>query len=168
MEALGLSRYAQRFFSEGAPWFLESLSCPLLVWTVRGADAEGWVKTQSQLSLPEPTRGEPLVFELRKDPERSNPFALGVTLGRTANNDIVVPHPSVSRFHGYFQLDPRNQGWTLTDAESKNGSFSGDQRLIPTRPLALADASRLRFGEADVRFYLREGFLSYLKLAMAG
>src|SRR5512146_3139661 len=64
---------------------------------------------------PLPRSGEPLVFEVKKGAAR-NAFGLGITVGRTENNDISVQDPSVSRFQGYFQLDPRTGGWTFTDA----------------------------------------------------
>ena len=91
---------------------------------------------------------------------------MGVTLGRTANNDILVPHPSVSRFHAYFQQGADNITWSLVDAESKNGTFIGDNKLVPTRPSPLTDAAKMRFGEAEVRFFLPQGFVEFLRQAM--
>jgi pSer/pThr/pTyr-binding forkhead associated (FHA) protein len=50
-----------------------------------------------------------------------------VTVGRAANNDIVLPYDSISKFHAYFS----NVGntWTLTDAKSTNGSFVMGRKL---------------------------------------
>jgi pSer/pThr/pTyr-binding forkhead associated (FHA) protein len=68
-----------------------------------------------------------------------------ITLGRTANNDLVIGDVSVSKFHAFFTQTPR--GLELADAGSKNGTWIGGDELPPRgqpHPVRLGD--RLRFG----------------------
>lgn len=71
-----------------------------------------------------------------------------ITLGRTANNDLVIPDVSVSKFHAFFKTTPR--GFEVADAGSKNGSWVAGQELAPrgdALPIKLSD--RLRFGRIE-------------------
>src|SRR4051812_21962466 len=53
---------------------------------------------------------------------KDNAFQRGVTVGRTSNNDVVLDHLSVSRFHAWFQRDEKSGIWSICDAGSKNGT----------------------------------------------
>jgi hypothetical protein len=99
-----------------------------------------------------PTATDPVVFKVEKVPGRANPFAMGVTVGRVETNDIIVDDGSVSRFHAWLQFDTRQKIWWLCDAESKNGTFLGAQRLKPNAKVQLADSARLRFGDVSMTF----------------
>ena len=55
------------------------------------------------------------VYPLTKKPGASFPDR--ITIGRTANNDIVIPDSSVSRLHGYVRRDGNR--WLFADAGSK-------------------------------------------------
>ncbi|HYB89440.1 MAG TPA: FHA domain-containing protein [Candidatus Binataceae bacterium] len=72
-----------------------------------------------------------------------------VSLGRGEDNDIVIPHASVSRAHA--RLLRRDGGYELMDLGSTNGSFVDD------RPIGgsafLSSGSQIRLG--DIRFVLR-------------
>ena len=72
-----------------------------------------------------------------------------VTVGRGEENDIVIPHASVSRAHA--RLMKRNGAYELMDLNSTNGTFVDDRRLAGSQ--SLSNGSRLRFG--DVQFILR-------------
>jgi pSer/pThr/pTyr-binding forkhead associated (FHA) protein len=89
-------------------------------------------------------------------------FGLGITVGRTENNDIQVSDPSVSRFQGYFQLNPRTGGWTFTDAGSTNGTFLNGKRLAPSKPEPLGGSAPLSFGNVVMRFYVPAEFFRFL------
>src|SRR3954462_6209188 len=46
-----------------------------------------------------PEVGDPIAIPILKG--KAGAFALGVTIGRTENNDVVLRHSEVSRFHAY-------------------------------------------------------------------
>ena len=89
------------------------------------------------------------VFPLLKKP--GAPFADMITVGRTANNDVVLNHITVSRFHAYFRH--KGDGWTLSDAGSKNGSFLESERLEARKERAIESGDRLRMGDVEVTFF---------------
>lgn len=47
------------------------------------------------------------------------PFPERISVGRALNNDVVLRHASVSKFHAYFECDDKG-GFYVTDARSKN------------------------------------------------
>jgi pSer/pThr/pTyr-binding forkhead associated (FHA) protein len=68
-----------------------------------------------------------------------------ITVGRTANNDLVVSDVSVSKVHAFFTQTPH--GLELADAGSKNGTWVGSEELPPRGPArAVKLGDRLRFG----------------------
>ncbi len=71
-----------------------------------------------------------LVIPLRKVPGR-NPFEAMITIGRAANNDIVIPFVCVSKFHAYVRRDPFSRAELLFDAGSSNGTFLDGEQLDP-------------------------------------
>lgn len=81
-------------------------------------------------------------------------------IGRDAENDTVIDHPSVSRFHA--QIENKNGSLVLTDLESSNGTFvngkqitqgytlkAGDViQISPCRFVLNSDATVTRYNEA--------------------
>jgi hypothetical protein len=78
-------------------------------------------------------------------------FADRITIGRTGNNDVVIPDPSVSRLHAYVRRD--RSGWVVADAGSKNGSWLLGHVLEARRERPLPSRANLRLGDVDVTFY---------------
>jgi hypothetical protein len=72
-----------------------------------------------------------------------------VSLGRGEDNDIVIPHASVSRMHA--RLLKRNGAYELTDLNSTNGSFVDDRQIRGST--VVSNGSLVRLG--DIRFVLR-------------
>ena len=72
-----------------------------------------------------------------------------VSLGRGEDNDIVIPHASVSRIHA--RLLARNGAYELTDLNSTNGSFVDDRQIRGST--VVSNGSQVRLG--DIRFVLR-------------
>lgn len=127
---------------------------PVLLWEAPPSDSspeEDWAPTDAGFRS-RPSAADPLVFLVEKVAGRANPFAMGVTVGRVETNDIIVDDGSVSRFHAWLQHDAKTQKWFLSDAESKNGTFVGAQRLKPKQKVELFDGVVLKFGEAAMTF----------------
>ncbi len=103
--------------------------------------------------------GEPMVVYLEKT--KDNAFQRRVTLGRTANNDVVIDAQSVSRFHAWFERDPGGD-WHLADAGSKNGTLLSGQKLPPKKPVALASGNKIRVGLLELTFLSPSAFLKLL------
>jgi hypothetical protein len=93
--------------------------------------------TQSyQGPLPGPPFAAPIVKVQEQYPSM-------ITLGRTANNDIVIGDTSISKFHAFFRLAPGLV--EVTDAGSRNGTFVGAKRLEPKQIATLRPGDLLRF-----------------------
>ena len=89
-------------------------------------------------------------------------FPSMITVGRTKNNDVVIPDPLVSKFHAYFRwLDG---AWLLADAGSVNGTRIGEIEL-PRRgaPQPLSAGDRVAFGDTSLTFYDPAGAWSALR-----
>jgi hypothetical protein len=89
------------------------------------------------------------VFALAKKP--GAPFADMITIGRTPNNDVVIRHITVSRFHSFFRQ--RDGGWTVSDAGSKNGTYLEGRRLEARKERPVASGHRVRMGDIEATFY---------------
>lgn len=59
------------------------------------------------------------------------------TIGRAAENDLVLPHPAVSRRHA--EIRQGEQGPLLYDLHSQNGTFVNGHRVTQTQPLREGD-----------------------------
>jgi pSer/pThr/pTyr-binding forkhead associated (FHA) protein len=78
-------------------------------------------------------------------------FPTMVSVGRTANNDIVINHPLVSKFHAFFRLGDGGRV-ELFEAGSKNGTFVGDLQLAAKEPRAVRSGDEVRFAELTYQF----------------
>ncbi len=87
-----------------------------------------------------------VVLAVRKVAEA---FSGMITIGRTANNDIVIKDVAISKFHAYFRM--HESEFDLTDAGSRNGTWVGDIELPPK-----GAATVVRFGD-----HLRFGTLRF-------
>ena len=71
-----------------------------------------------------------------------------VTIGRQAGNDLTLRSETLSRQHALITVGAT--GYTLTDMQSRNGTYVGGQLL--TRPVLLRDGDEVRLGDVVVRF----------------
>jgi len=138
---------------------------PVLVWASVGQGAEGAEVTLPGVATTRPRAGEPLVFEVRKAPDAMNAL-LGITLGRTSNNDIVIDDISVSRFHAVLQQDEKTGGWTIGDAGSSNGTLLRDERLKAPMRVPLGEDEMFVLGAVPLRFLSPSAFFRYLDTMM--
>lgn len=92
-----------------------------------------------------------------------NAFGLGVTVGRTKNNDIPINDGRISRFHAYFRS--QDGSWLLSDAGSKNGTKIDGQPVDSRRPRPLPERAWLDFGGYKARFFSPDAFVEFLRSA---
>ena len=79
--------------------------------------------------------------------KRSRPISgSSVSIGRGEDNDVVVNYASVSRRHA--QVDCDGHQFYVTDLESGNGTFLGNQRIQPGAPTPWRPGVPLHIGEA--------------------
>jgi hypothetical protein len=153
-----LTEYVRRFVDDEAA-LAEAVTTPVLVWEASLFDEGDW----TDLPVPVPTPDNPVVFLVKKADARPNPFEEGISLGRAAVNDVVLPHKSVSRFHAYLQREPTSERWALADAASRNGTQADGVPLEANVPAPLGGANRLRVGDLDLTFLSPEAFVRWLK-----
>lgn len=78
-------------------------------------------------------------------------FPSMITVGRTANNDVVIEDVQISKFHAFFKILPH--GAELADAGSRNGTFVRERKLEPKGPaLPVRVGDSVRFGTLEFSF----------------
>jgi phage tail-like protein len=65
-------------------------------------------------------------------------------IGRGPDSDLMLDHAIISRHHAELRLSP--QGLMLTDLGSSNGTYVGEQRLLPNQPQLLREGASFRMG----------------------
>ena len=103
-----------------------------------------------------------LTYQLGDAP-RAIPVLGTLTVGRDADNDIVLRHPTVSRHHATLEVDAGGAVW-VRDAGSSNGTQVDGVPVAGRRRLPVP--CRLRVGR--VRVWFRETPPSWLDGAAAG
>ena len=68
-------------------------------------------------------------------------------IGRSLDNDLVVPHQSISRHHASIAIE--NGGFRLRDLNSQNGSFVDGKRISES---GLRDGNMIKLGDAQFKF----------------
>lgn len=74
-------------------------------------------------------------------------FVGRVSVGRARNNDIVLRHATVSKFHAWFELE--EDRILLADARSKNRTWLSGQPLPPGEPAIVPPGAAVRFGRVS-------------------
>lgn len=82
-------------------------------------------------------------------------FLREVSVGRARNHDIVLRHPSVSKFHATFDVAPSGE-LELKDRESRNGVFVNGARIAGRVRISPGDT--VKFGNVQARVGTAEGF----------
>jgi hypothetical protein len=88
-------------------------------------------------------------------------FAERIGVGRTANNDIVLPFAGVSKYHAFFTKT--DAGWLLTDAGSRNGTFIAKNRLAEGEAGLVKNEVMVRFGPHAYLFFTPIGLADFLE-----
>jgi hypothetical protein len=76
-----------------------------------------------------------------------------VSIGRALNQDVVLRHPRVSKFHAFFITKAND--WSIADAGSTNGTTVNGVRLAPRRPALLRSGDQVAFGPIQTAFSKR-------------
>ena len=71
-----------------------------------------------------------------------------ITIGRTPENQIVVPHPQVSSKHAV--IVKQGEQLFLEDKGSANGTFVRGQRLVPNQRVPVANGEKVFIGPMPV------------------
>ncbi|MDE1894789.1 MAG: FHA domain-containing protein [Pseudomonadota bacterium] len=82
-----------------------------------------------------------------------------MTIGRGADNDIVINDPSVSASHGWLIIQPGH--YLIMNTLSTNGTYVNDQRI---HEATLKHGDHIRLGQAELLFLTREGKPRWLRL----
>jgi adenylate cyclase len=75
------------------------------------------------------------------------------TVGRSKDNDLVIPDRCMSRNHAILQATAAGE-YNLIDLGSRNGTFVNGRRVII--PVLLKNGDRLAFGKTEAEFYCPE------------
>lgn len=116
-------------------------------------------KPKSPATTPGERGGRPLVLPLRKV---QSTFPSMITVGRTENNDLVIPDEQVSKFHAFFRIV--GDRVELSDAGSRNGTFVGSRRLQARGASApLNKSDRFAFGAVEFQLFDARGCWEWLR-----
>lgn len=75
-------------------------------------------------------------------------FLQHVSIGRARNHDIVLRHPSVSQFHGWFELRERG-GLVVKDCDGRNHILVDKERVAQQHEMH--PGQTVTFGEVECR-----------------
>lgn len=108
---------------------------------------------------------EARVLEVKGKKAGSTPT--NITIGRSAQNDIILYNKMVSKSHAYLEIEAAGEGCSLVDIGSKNGTLLNDNELTPHQSYALTDGDEISFGPETKVVYLSaktfHEFLSQMK-----
>jgi FHA domain/Integrin beta chain VWA domain len=139
--------------AQGAPSLRMPPAPPPAARTAQRAPARP-TPSQSPITAPRGagiTQGARLVAVDRIDPVPAEYSLMKdeISIGRGEDNDVVIPHASVSRQHA--RLMRRDGGFELMDLNSTNGSYVDDRQIRGSA--FLSAGSQVRLG--DIRFVLQ-------------
>lgn len=87
------------------------------------------------------------VVPLKQRELGATPFAGKVSVGRARNNDIVLRHATVSKFHAWFDLE--DDRLLISDARSKNHTYLSGAPIPSNEPVLVPPGAAVRFGRVS-------------------
>jgi hypothetical protein len=104
---------------------------------------------------------EARVIEIKERKERTSPP--NVTIGRAAQNDIILYNKMVSKAHAYLEISETGEGSCLVDVGSKNGTFLNGSEILANQSYQLNDGDEISFGpETTVVYFSSKTFHEFL------
>ncbi len=84
------------------------------------------------------------------------------SIGRSSNNDIVLPGTEISKLHAVIQHT--SKGFSIMDSNSRNGTFLNGVRIQPQKLCPLSDKDLVTFsGLFAARFLLPGSLYAWAK-----
>ena len=113
-------------------------------------------------------RNRPRVHKMAQLVDQNNGSVMDIThwetsIGKSKANDVVLPLPSVSRFHAV--IAKKKDGWMVTDTFSKNGVQVNGVPVNQRAPLAGGDI--LMIGTIPLQFLCKEARAGVKRWPMA-
>ena len=96
----------------------------------------------ARVTTPDRSFDKPLVFK---------PGGRRLGVGRVADNDLQLEHPSVSKIHAALVMN-REGTLLVADTGSTNGTFINGRRISYGEARQIEDGDVVSFGDAEVRF----------------
>jgi hypothetical protein len=87
-----------------------------------------------------------------------------VTVGRAANNDVVLSSNAISKLHAYFRVNRKGK-FTVSDAGSTNGTVVDNVPLVKGEPVELRGGEIIVFGSAlEATFHTSTTLYRHIKI----
>ena len=96
---------------------------------------------------PAPT--QPATYLTLPVKKNQSTLASMISVGRTANNDLVIEDVQISKFHALFRV--RGDVLALEDAGSVNGTKVGNVMLVKGQPHGVRSGDRIAFGSVEFK-----------------
>jgi hypothetical protein len=86
-----------------------------------------------------------------------------VSIGRAAQNDIILYNKMVSKAHAYLEIPEQGGNCSLVDVGSKNGTLLNGEEMTPHKVYPLRDGDEISFGpETKVVYFSSRTFHDFL------
>ncbi|MBW1807403.1 MAG: FHA domain-containing protein [Deltaproteobacteria bacterium] len=149
--------------------FSQQYEAPVLIYEhPRAGLSFNWGQTR----LTAETKQVPLTRDLIRNGHKLPVIALckrvmgppgQVRLGRSDENDLVIPDETVSSRHAVFQEHRETGTYMLQDLASMNGTQVNGSRMIVGKTVVLFDGDVLAFGDSVFLFFYPDGLYDVLK-----
>ncbi len=152
--------------SADADTFTAAHPHPFLVVSLQGEPGDNWRAfrttqfTRDQLTTPLPAPAAAYGV-LRVVKTNRNPWSDRISIGRAANNDLVLRDASVSKLHAHLRLEGNTM--TVADAGSRNGTTVNGKRLKEAEAQQLEPGDEIGLGSVGMIYQDPPGMYSFLK-----
>ncbi len=92
-------------------------------------------------------------------------FGDKISVGRSPNNDIVLSHMSVSKFHAYITASDVRFEFSVYDVDSRNGTQINSLPIQPMKKVEIRHGDKVSFG-GEITFLFLSAADLYSRLAI--